>query len=74
MAAVETSSPIDTVRLSSFLSIETPDIQAIVNSAAEGVLSLLRQVQLKATEYEEISNAKAVLEVDLGIYLLKWRG
>ena len=68
MAAVEVLPSIDTDRLSSFLSIDTPDIQTIVNSAAEGILSLLRQVQIKATEYEEITNAKAVLEVTLGKY------
>lgn len=67
MAEVESSHGIDTQRLSSFLDIDTPDLQSILDSAAEGVVFLLHQVQAKATAYEEISNAKALLEVNYGI-------
>ena len=72
-AAVETPShhhsidTIDTDRLSSFLDIDTPDLQSIVDSAAEGVIFLLQQIQLKAKEYEEITHAKDELEVTFGI-------
>jgi hypothetical protein len=64
MAEVE--SALDTQRLSSFLDMEAPDLQNIIDSAAEGVVFLLRLVQVKASEYEEISNAKALLEVNYG--------
>jgi hypothetical protein len=70
MADVESSHSIDTQRLSSFLGIDPPDLQSILDSAAEGVVFLLQQVQVKATEYEEISNAKALLEVNYGIQCL----
>jgi hypothetical protein len=66
MAEVE--SVIDTQRLSSFLDVDAPDLQNILDSAAEGVALLLRQVQVKASEYEEISNAKALLEVKYGTF------
>jgi hypothetical protein len=68
MTAVESPILIDTNLLSSFLSIDTPDIQSIINSAAEGVLLLLRQVQVKANEYEEITNAKTILEISVGTF------
>jgi hypothetical protein len=67
MAAVETFNPIDTERLSSFLDIDTPDLQTILDSAADGVVFLLQQVQVKATEFEQINNSKAQLEVNYGI-------
>jgi len=70
MADVESSHGIDTQHLSSFLDIDPPDLQSILNSAAEGVVFLLQQVQAKVTEYEEISNAKALLEVNYGIWCL----
>lgn len=64
MAEVE--SAIDIQRLSSFLDIEAPNLQSIIDSAAEGVVFLLKQVQIKASEYEEIGNAKTLLEVNYG--------
>jgi hypothetical protein len=67
MAAVETFNPIDAERLSSFLDIDALDLQTILDSAAEGVLFLLQQVQVKATEFEEINNSKTQLEVNYGI-------
>ena len=67
MATVESSHVVDTQRLSSFLDIDVPDLEAILNSAAEGVVFLLQQVQVKASEYEEMSNAKALLEIHHGI-------
>jgi hypothetical protein len=67
MAAVEPSHVVDTQRLSSFLDIDGPDLEAILNSAADGVVFLLQQVQVKVNEYEEISNAKALLEINYGI-------
>jgi hypothetical protein len=66
MAVVGSSHAIDTDRLSSFLDIDAPDLQSILDSAAEGVVFLLQQVQIKAKEYEEIGNAKALLEVNYG--------
>jgi len=71
-ATVETPShqsisTIDTDRLSSFLDIDSPDLQNILDSAAEGVIVLLQQIQVKAKEYEEISHAKDELEVTFGI-------
>lgn len=70
MAAVEPAHAVDTQRLSSFLDIDGPDIQTILDSAAEGVVVLLQQVEVKAREYEEISNAKELLEVKYGIWCL----
>lgn len=66
MAEVE--SALDSQRLSSFLDIDTPDLQVILDAAADGVLFLLKQVLVKASEYEEISNAKALLEVKYGTF------
>ena len=66
MAAVETSSLVDKDRLSSFLDIDGPDLQSILDSAAEGVVFLLQQVQVKAKEFEDVNNAKQLLEVNLG--------
>jgi len=66
MAAVETSPLVDTDRLSSFLDIDGPDLQSILDSAAEEVVFLLRQVQVKAKEFEDVNNAKQLLEVNLG--------
>lgn len=68
MAAAAVESSIDTQRLSSFLDIDALDLQNILDSAAEGLVFLLRQVQVKASEYEEISNARALLEVNYGIF------
>ena len=68
MAVAAEDSSIDTQRLSSFLDIDAPDLQNILDSAANGVVFLLRQVQVKALEYEAISNAKALLEVNYGIF------
>lgn len=67
MAVVESFRDVDVQRLSSFLDIDAPDLQHILESAAEGVVFLLKQVQVKAVDYEEISNAKAVLEINYGI-------
>jgi hypothetical protein len=67
MAEVESVSSIDTERLSSFLDIDAPDLQSILDSATDGIAFLLQQVQVKATEFEQISNAKALLEVNYGI-------
>lgn len=64
MAEVEPA--LDTQRLSSFLDMEAPDLQNIIDSAAEGLVFLLRLVQVKASEYEDISNAKALLEINYG--------
>lgn len=70
MAEVEASRSIDTGRLSLFLDIDVPDLQAILDSANEGLVFLLQQVLAKALEYDKISNAKEVLEVDYStIYL-----
>jgi len=66
MAAVETSPLVDTDRLSSFLDIDGPDLQRILDSAAEGVVFLLQQVQVKAKQFEDVNNAKQLLEVNLG--------
>lgn len=66
MAAVESSVPVDTDRLSSFLDIDSPDLQSILESAAEGVVFLLQQVQVKAKEFDDLNNAKQLLEVNLG--------
>jgi hypothetical protein len=68
MAAVETFQSIDAGRLSSFLDIDPPDLQTILDSAVEGVVFLLQQVQVKATEFEQINNAKTLLEVKYGIH------
>jgi len=68
MAAVATAQTIDTDRLSSFLDIDAPDLQTIIDSAAEGVIFLLQQVQVKATEYEELNSAKELLEVNYGLF------
>ena len=69
MAAVETlpSSDLDTDRLSSFLDIDVSDLRAIIDSAAEGIHFLLRQVQVKATDYEHIRQAKDMLEINYRI-------
>jgi hypothetical protein len=67
MAEVESATSIDTERLSSFLDIDASDLQTILNSATEGIAFLLQQVQVKATEFEQISNAKALLEVNYGL-------
>ena len=67
MAEVESATSIDTERLSSFLDIDAPDLQTILDSATEGIAFLLQQVQVKATEFEQISNAKALLEVNYGL-------
>lgn len=72
MAEVESSSSIDTERLSSFLDIDGPDLQGILDSATEGIAFLLQQVQVKAGEFEQISNAKELLEVNYGTTLL-WK-
>jgi hypothetical protein len=69
MAVVEASHSIDTDRLSSFLDIDGPDLQSIIDSAADGVVFLLQQVQVKAMIFEEISNAKQKLEVDYGTFI-----
>ena len=66
MAEVETSPLVDTDRLSSFLDIDGPDLQSILDSAAEEVVFLLQQVQVKAKEFEDLNNAKQLLEVNLG--------
>ena len=66
MAEVESTSSIDTARLSSFLDIDVPDLQNILDSATEGIAFLLQQVQVKAGEYEQINNAKELLEVNYG--------
>jgi len=66
MAAVETSPLVDTDRLSSFLDIDGPDLQSILDSATEGVVFLLQQVQVKAKEFEDVNNAKQLLEINLG--------
>ena len=71
MAEVEISSSLDTHRLSSFLDIDVPDLQSVVDSANEGFIFVLQQVLVKAQEYEEISNAKAILEIDYGMIDLK---
>lgn len=71
MAVVEASHPIDTDRLSSFLDIDGPDLQNILDSAAEGVVFLLQQVQVKARVFEEISDAKQKLEIDYGAFIWK---
>lgn len=65
---VEVESAIDIQHLSSFLDIDSPKLQKILDSAAEGVVLLLKQVQVKASEYEEISNAKTLLEVNYGTF------
>jgi len=71
MAEVETQpSTLDTSRLSSFLDIDQLDLQQIIDSAAEGVVFLLQQVQVKATECEQIRNAKDMLEINYGMDLL----
>lgn len=70
MAEVESSSSIDTERLSSFLDIDGPDLQSILDSATEGIAFLLQQVQVKVGEFEQISNAKELLEVNYGTPLL----
>lgn len=70
MAEVEITSSIDTERLSSFLDIDVPDLQSILDSATEGIAFLLQQVQVKAAEYEQINNAKELLEVNYGMPLL----
>jgi hypothetical protein len=70
MAEVENASSIDTERLSSFLDIDVPDLQSILNSATENIAFLLHQIQVKATEFEQINNAKDVLEVNYGISCL----
>ena len=66
MAAVEPSAFVDTDRLSSFLDIDGPDLQNILDSAAEGVVSLLQRAQVKAKEFEDLRNAKQLMEVNLG--------
>lgn len=58
---------IDTGALSAFLGIDSPDLQDMVNSAADGILLLLHQVQQKAREFQEVTDAKTQLEVDYGI-------
>jgi hypothetical protein len=72
MAAVEILQPtdIDASRLSSFLDIGIPDLQTIIESAAEGVQFLLRQVQVKANDYEQIRQAKELLEINYGIDMI----
>jgi hypothetical protein len=67
MAAVETSASLDTDRLASFLDIDPPDLQSVLSSAADGVVFLLQQVQVKAGEYDQLANAKELLEVNYGI-------
>jgi len=74
MAAVETSPLVDTDRLSSFLDIDGPDLQGILDSAADGVVFLLQQVQVKAKEFEDVNNAKQLLEVNLGKFFPCMRG
>jgi hypothetical protein len=66
MAAVETSPLVDTDRLSSFLDIDGPDLQTLLDSATEGIVFLLQQVQVKAKEFEDVNNAKQLLEINLG--------
>ena len=68
MAAVEASALVDTDRLSSFLDIDGLDLQNILHSAAEGVVFLLQQVQVKAKEYEDLEGAKQELEISLGTF------
>jgi hypothetical protein len=58
---------IDTGALSAFLDIDRPHLQDMVNSAADGVLLLLQQVQQKAREFQDVAEAKTQLEVDYGI-------
>jgi hypothetical protein len=67
MAEVQTNHVIDTNRLSTFLNIDPPDIQSIIDSAAEGVVFLLQQVLVKAAEFEQIQNEKTVLQVNYGL-------
>jgi len=74
MAAVESSVFVDTDRLSSFLDIDAPDLQSILDSAAEGVVFLLQQVQVKAKEFDDLNNAKQLLEVNLGAFSRRRRG
>jgi hypothetical protein len=63
MAAVES---LDTVQLSSFLDIDPPDLQNVLDSATEAVVYLLRQVAVKAAEYEQLASEKETLEVNYG--------
>lgn len=72
MAAVETLPPIDidATRLSSFLDIDVPDLQSIIDSATEEIRFLLCQVQVKVTDYEQIRQAKDLLEINYRIVLL----
>jgi hypothetical protein len=66
MTAVEMPHSIDMDRLSSFLDIDAPDLQSVLDSASDGVVFLLKQVQDKATEFEILSNEKELLEVNYG--------
>ena len=68
MAEVEITSSIDTERLSSFLDIDVLDLQGILDSATADIAFLLQQVQVKAGEFEQINNAKELLEVSYGIH------
>jgi hypothetical protein len=58
---------IDTAALSLFLDVAVPDLEGLVNSAADRVILLLQQVQLKARQYQEIDDTRAQLQVDYGI-------
>jgi hypothetical protein len=63
MAAVES---LDAAQLSSFLDIDPPDLQIVLDSATEAVVFLLRQVAVKASEYEQLASEKETLEVNYG--------
>jgi hypothetical protein len=69
MAAAVSLQPgsLDAARLSSFLEIEQTDVQTIIDAAADGLWTLLlQQVQAKAEQFNEINDAKALLEVNYG--------
>jgi hypothetical protein len=72
MAEVATSHTLDTSVLSSFLDIDQPGLQSIVDSAAHGIIFLLQQVQAKATEFEELRNTNEVLRVSCGTCVWEW--
>jgi hypothetical protein len=63
MAVVAT---FDADRLSSFLDIDVPDLQTVLDTASGGVAFILKQVQLKAAEFEQLANEKELLQVDYG--------